>query len=133
MVRERRDDGSTFWTLPGGGLRPGESPVRGLHREVAEELQCDVELHGRVTRCTYRHVSRTDVVSVYDVFRGRLAGEPVPNRGEGIVEHRLVAPPTVPPGTLPPFEDVVAEFARSWPPADLIDGDGQGSRGWWVR
>jgi 8-oxo-dGTP pyrophosphatase MutT (NUDIX family) len=31
------------WTLPGGGLDPGEEPVAGLHREVWEESGQEVE------------------------------------------------------------------------------------------
>lgn len=31
------------WTLPGGGLDPGEDPVAGLHREVWEESGQEVE------------------------------------------------------------------------------------------
>lgn len=32
------------WELPGGKVDPGESTVRALHREVAEELGVEVEL-----------------------------------------------------------------------------------------
>ncbi|MFI5826641.1 NUDIX domain-containing protein [Streptomyces sp. NPDC051578] len=43
MVRERgrgpsgRHDGPEYWTLPGGGLEPGEDPRDAVRREVAEE------------------------------------------------------------------------------------------------
>ncbi|WSL51571.1 NUDIX hydrolase (plasmid) [Streptomyces sp. NBC_01267] len=43
MVRERgkgpsgRHDGQEYWTLPGGGIEPGESPEDAVAREVAEE------------------------------------------------------------------------------------------------
>jgi 8-oxo-dGTP diphosphatase len=43
MVRERgtgpagRHDGQEYWTLPGGGIQPGETPERAVMREVAEE------------------------------------------------------------------------------------------------
>ncbi|MEU7062981.1 NUDIX domain-containing protein [Streptomyces sp. NPDC053429] len=43
MVRERgrgpsgRHDGPEYWTLPGGGLEPGEDPQDAVRREVAEE------------------------------------------------------------------------------------------------
>src|SRR4051794_6299629 len=43
MVRERnrgptgRHDGTEFWTLPGGGIEPGETPEDAVRREVWEE------------------------------------------------------------------------------------------------
>ncbi|MGW7099200.1 NUDIX hydrolase [Streptomyces sp. NPDC054838] len=43
MVRERgrgpagRHDGPEYWTLPGGGVEPGEEPQEAVRREVAEE------------------------------------------------------------------------------------------------
>jgi 8-oxo-dGTP diphosphatase len=43
MVRQRgtgpsgRHDGQECWTLPGGGIQPGETPEQAVMREVAEE------------------------------------------------------------------------------------------------
>jgi 8-oxo-dGTP diphosphatase len=42
MVRQRgtgssgRHDGQEHWTLPGGGIQPGETPEQAVMREVAE-------------------------------------------------------------------------------------------------
>lgn len=44
MIRERglgptgRHDGQEYWTLPGGGIQPGETPERAVIREAAEEI-----------------------------------------------------------------------------------------------
>jgi len=43
MVRQRRTglsgrhDGQEYWTLPGGGIQPGETPEQAVMPEVAEE------------------------------------------------------------------------------------------------
>ncbi|MFE2916132.1 NUDIX domain-containing protein [Kitasatospora indigofera] len=55
MVRERgrgpsgRHDGHEYWTLPGGGIEPGETAEQAVLREVAEEAG----LAGRSVRHLY--------------------------------------------------------------------------------
>ncbi|SFS10368.1 ADP-ribose pyrophosphatase YjhB, NUDIX family [Agrococcus baldri] len=41
-----RDSGMSGWTLPGGGVEPGEHPADGAVREVKEETGYDARLTG---------------------------------------------------------------------------------------
>lgn len=106
LVKERREDGSTFWTLPGGGARPGESLAACLRREVSEEVQCESTVGPAVTTCAYRHTTRP-VTTVYPVFVAVLERTPEPNPDEGIVDCAWRAPTDLPRATLDPFRRVV--------------------------
>jgi len=113
LVREQRDDGSTFWTLPGGGVEADESLAEGLRREIDEELQCDCVVGQLVTICTYRHTSRPNTETVYGVFDGKLRSSPAPNTEEGITGCEWHAPGDLPPSLLDPFRPVVSGLPPS--------------------
>lgn len=51
MVR-RRHDGRTYWTLPGGGIEPGETPEQATVREVREETG----LNAKVVRFLFEEI-----------------------------------------------------------------------------
>jgi len=50
MVQHQHDR-RVYWTLPGGGVEPGERPDRAVVREVWEE----VTLQGTVERLLFEH------------------------------------------------------------------------------
>ncbi|MFI5694349.1 NUDIX domain-containing protein [Kribbella sp. NPDC051586] len=76
MVRERvqtapgRHDGSEYWTLPGGGVEPGEEAALAVRREVLEEVGLEVIAAREVARVPYP--SGTTIVFRVEVS----AGEP---------------------------------------------------------
>lgn len=100
LVKERHEDGTPFWTLPGGGLEPDESETQALKREVAEELRCRVDVLERETSVLYAH-SSSERLSQYVVYRCRLATTPTPNLADGILDYQLVKPGEITPSTLP--------------------------------
>lgn len=103
LIEEVRADRSTFWTLPGGGVSPGESPTVGLQRELAEELNCVISCGDPVGTCTYDHTCLGDITTVYTVFDCTLESEPSANREEGVRRHAWVEPTARPDGLLDPF------------------------------
>ncbi|WP_284010969.1 NUDIX hydrolase [Haloarcula pelagica] len=111
LVRERHGDGTPFWTLPGGGVEPGECPETGLRRELREELGCRVYVGAPGAWFPYRHQGRADVVSVYTVFDCLLASGVEPNAGEGVFACRWVDPAAVPATTLPQVRQLCRSLA----------------------
>lgn len=107
LVRERHVDGSAFWTLPGGGLQPGESRPDGMRRELAEELCCRSTVGEELTSFRYRHRSHRNAVTDYSVYRCSLLSDPTPVETEGIEACRWVAPAELPVETLPEVRDVL--------------------------
>lgn len=101
LVKERHGDGTPFWTLPGGGCRPGETLGEALRRELREELDCEVQVAGPVASFWYAHSSCAHTLSRHTVFRTRLLSRPVPVRTEGIEAYRWADPASVPAATLP--------------------------------
>lgn len=108
LVKERRTDGSCFWSLPGGGIKADESLPECLRREIREEVQCRSTVNDVVGACTYRHTSRP-ATSVYVVFETSLETEPEPNPNEAVVECAWFDPTDLPALTLDPMKGVVAD------------------------
>lgn len=107
LIQERRSDGSSFWSLPGGGAEHEESGQECLRREIAEEIRCQSSVGPAVDNCIYCHMSRP-VTTVYTVFETTLEARPNPNPTEGIVDHAWRKPTNLPSTTLTPIANVIS-------------------------
>jgi len=101
LLREDHANGREFWTLPGGGVRPGEPSRAALRRELHEELQCDAVIGEPVAGFAYAHVSPPRRASFYTVYDSAVTEQPTANAAEGITACRWVCPRDPPARTLP--------------------------------
>jgi len=100
LVRECHADGTSFWTLPGGGVEREESMVAALERELVEELHCRVSVERPVASFWYAHSDPGRAVSLYTVFECGLATPTLPNGEEGVLECQWVRAAELPPETV---------------------------------
>lgn len=89
-----------FWEFPGGKIEPGESPQAALEREIAEELDCVVDVGDEVVTTT--HAYDFGDVTLTTFYCDLVAGTPK------LVEHAALTWLT--PGELSALE---------WAPADI--------------
>lgn len=106
LIQERHTDGTTFWTLPGGGVRSTEVAADGLRRELAEELRCRAVVGAPIDSFWYSHRSG-ERITWYRVFDCSLTSAPTPHRSEGVLAQRWVAPESLPETTLLPVRQLL--------------------------
>jgi|APHM01.1.fsa_nt_gi ADP-ribose pyrophosphatase len=108
VTRERRSNGSIYYSLPGGGVEPSESTRDAVRRELSEELGCAGTVGGCLGSCSYTHQS-IDATTQYELFAVRLHGKPAPNEREGIVGIEWHRPAAVPELMLDPLARAVRQ------------------------
>ena len=101
LVKERHSTGEPFWTLPGGGVEPGESKRDALHRELREELNCQILPQSPVEQLVYVHSSQHRTATVYTVIECGLLSDLDPSHPHGVLDARWVPADAVPARTLP--------------------------------
>lgn len=110
LVKERHTDGSSFWTLPGGGAEPDETLADCLARELFEELRCHSLIDQPLATIWYAHSSSQRTFSIYTVFECSLLSTPVPNNSEGICGYTWALPSNLPVSTLPQVRQLIQEY-----------------------
>jgi len=109
----RRPEGAHqggLWEFPGGKLEPGETPQRGLERELAEELGIRVLASQPLIRVLHDYGDRRVLLDVRRVTS--FAGVPVGREGQPLAWRH---PEDMDPGDFPAADRPIITALRSPP------------------
>jgi 8-oxo-dGTP diphosphatase len=89
-----------MWEFPGGKIEAGETPQEALHREIEEELECEVRVGKKVTTSEAHYSFGTVILTTFVCHL--ISGTP------HLTEHEEIA--WLEPSKMPTVE--------AWAPAD---------------
>jgi 8-oxo-dGTP pyrophosphatase MutT (NUDIX family) len=102
------------WSLPGGGVEPGETLLEALERELREEANIEAADQPALHSVFFnRAVSRRDHVVLFVVRSFRQLGPPVPNRE--IVAHGFFPADALPADATSATRARIAEVMQGAP------------------
>ncbi|MGO4534902.1 NUDIX hydrolase [Leifsonia sp. 2MCAF36] len=93
LLAHWNESGRSGWTLPGGGIDPGEDPVEAVVREIAEETGYSAEagpllgIDSKVIPAEHRFVPKAGPLhALRIVYRASLVGGSLTNEREGTTD-----------------------------------------------
>ncbi len=97
---------SNLWTLPGGGLKEGESPWQGVIREIKEETGYDVEVIRLIG--VYSKPKKNEIVLL---FKCKIIGGKM-RLNEEAKDIRYFSPKEIPENTIPKQAERIKDSSK---------------------
>ena len=124
LLAHWNQNGRSGWTLPGGGIDPGEHPVDAVVREIAEETGYVAEagdlvgIDSKVVAAEHRFVADAGPLhALRIVYRARVIGGQLVNELEGTTDEAAWFPLEAIPENRVDLVDIAFEMAGLTLPA----------------